>query len=672
MSSMEPDELSFKMQTSDLDALIQADHMSEAALSAVDSPERWKEAVALLRTSKTRLEDISRVFSHREAHLVAKLNERANRTLPIFRLDYDVLHLIFTLVAAVDRQSKRSERGKWLQLGHVCKHWWAVLHDMASLWAHDVFAVFNGRRGFKDVFTLARDSPLDLVPPARINRFASTIPSVFRPTRLLEHFLPLLGRARLFDSMIDYLDDWVSMSKVLSSSPLPHLEELVLQWQSHLRAPISEIRVQLGDHPKLRFLKTYGYIARPHPGNSLTSLDMSLLVHRATGMPSQAELSDLLLSMGKLKHLKLGYWCPTFRYDPACLIKFPELQTLVITDESSVESSVNLLRCLRLPAVVQCFIDVTAMGNHVDEQYIADSATVQSMFDCLGTSLAGSPAISHRSHLYVHHSETQTLQSLAKLSIRWSAVYVPKNNVWRWPFEKPVPELCLSIMTARTDAADIPGIVSRHVKSAGAIHDLAFIDWQEMLTYQVQESTYSYLRTALAPFKHAQSLQVCDAQVGSMTLRSALHALVQSEAEQSSEPLLDSIRRVRLSATKDWNSLHKLLSFNRVGDRPRQGRLLAEFIRKRAARGKPIEALELRLTNAHKSQYTEDGHRAMEGESLLARHKEAILHFAKEVGARAEFVRVEVEDTGEVDIDYPIWKTHQYIDVLLTYDITSA
>ena len=153
---------------------------------------------------------------------------------------------------------------------------------MAYLWARDIFTmlIINDQRGFEDAFLLTRNSPLDIIPLA--NAYDD---SPF-PSYLLPWFLPHLGRARVFHSRIGRLDDWRSISNVLSTVTLPHLEELICEWQDLPTDREPETCVRLAAHPKLRLLKTAGFLAYPSGGNNITSIDIGRTRHSGPYMPS--------------------------------------------------------------------------------------------------------------------------------------------------------------------------------------------------------------------------------------------------------------------------------------------------------------------------------------------------------------------------------------------------
>ncbi|KZV68311.1 hypothetical protein PENSPDRAFT_653341 [Peniophora sp. CONT] len=649
---MDPTILTFEVRRSDLEALVHADLASKAALSSIDDPDSWKAAAALFEPSNELLDDIARVFRRRAAQFASLLNERANQTQPIFRMDHDVLRIIFDYVAAIDRPRLYRERVKWIKLGHVCRNWRNVLHDATHLWARDVFEVFGVERAC-EILPLTRNSPLNLVRPLERPYSYET----YTTSGLLSVYLPLMGRARAFHSAISSEKNWSSISDALSRDPIPHLEELVLKWDTNSELT-ADTRIQLARHPRLQSLKMTGYLAQPHVGNSITSADLDLKPYMGTVTPSQESLLDLLDSMVNLKHLRLGHWRTSNQHAPSRTIELLALQSLMVTN-SDVDSFLRLIGCLRLPALIQTCVNIAGVTNRASpRENIVDCARLQSTLDRLESSFAGSLAITQRKYVYVAHARTDTPSSAVKLTIRWSGIYKPQfNRFWQWLPDTPTPELYIQFLADSADANDLARTVSRYLSSSCTPQHPVHLQWREGVILGNTQGI-SYWTAALSLFKDVQSVLIYEASNGGHG--SLLTALAESEQEGSAGPLLNSIRCLCVRATGSWWGLEQRLDLGQGQDA-----LLVDFMRRRAARGTPIESLEMRLLDADRASVLWPLHgEKRDGAPIPG--KQALLQLAREVGARADFVPVEVEfSPGK---DFPQWRTSQYTDVLLTYE----
>ncbi|KZV68310.1 hypothetical protein PENSPDRAFT_653340 [Peniophora sp. CONT] len=651
---MDPTILTFQVQSSELEALVHADRASKAALSSIDDPERWKVALALLDSSSIWINDLNRVFRRRAAQFISMLNERANQTLPVSRLHPDVLGMIFEHVADAHLQEHTLRREQWIRVGHVCRGWRNVLLDAAHLWARDIFA-FGVKRGLEEILPLTRNAPLDLVPPRRSRGFTS--PTAHHD--FVSSILPLVGRARVLHVSIASHADLALLTDALSTDPIPDLKELVIKWKNTAGNTVhANTRINLADHQKLTVLRTYGYLARPHVGNNILSADINLGAYLASNLPTEEALLDILASMGQLRYLALRKWRSlTHHRAPTRLIKHQLLQTLIV-ENPDTESFLHLMRQLHLPTLVQATFDLVGhptFGHHHDVGTM-DSTIVRSALEYLDDAIAGSPATLQRKCVYIRHATSHMNASAASLSVRWSALYMPETRFLDQETKALAPEVHIRFPTRLTDELGVAEIVSRHLASSSAIHQTIHLDWKEGLP---ATQGMEYWVAALAPFKYIQSVQLDNTYY---SLRGPLVALAESESNNASGPLLGSARRLCWTARENWGCLNAEFFQG-------ENALLTNFIRVRASRGAPIEALELRLMDAYTIGNAVPPLHQEESDVSRTPGKAAILQLAGEVGARATFVHVEVDDLDGV---YPIRKIYDYTDVLLAYETATA
>ncbi|KZV61052.1 hypothetical protein PENSPDRAFT_659165 [Peniophora sp. CONT] len=506
----------------------------------------------------------------------------------IQRLNSDSLHLIFELVADIDRPDPHNpEVGEcWMKLGQVCRLWRTALLNMPSLWARDLCA-FGPNKSFEQILVRTRDAPLHLdfprsSPESILNKFFEEILARTRdaplhpdfprssPENTLVRMASYIPRAGALHCTIQTPEDYQSIESILSSCHLPALDTLDVNFDCRITDIDFRQDIVLAGDSHITKFRACDILIWPPQSGRLTSLEICL-----SGMKSERRILcdailDILSHNPNLKSVSL--MCALrksgtiSRFVP---ITMPVLSNISVYQNDVSSSSFELLAHLRVPV-----IERLSVSNHSINTAISTSQGMA----CTLQACTESPLLTSSNQLSCSLKPSKSTICIA-ISDRGSAFSEEADEDVSFRFLLD----SASVLQHYPDILDLMSAALHPLSEAGVSSRVATLT---CFPWGVAEAeSAQFWKATLNTFSNASSLHACATEHELLAL---FDALSRHEEGERVLPRLDQLT-VRLSRRPGILRPGKLFWFPEF----------EHALRKRVEMDSPIREVRIRFSTKH-------------------------------------------------------------------------